>query len=83
VAIVLSNTKLSEAHVWDGFLWMIGIFVAIVFVALIFFWVKPQNLLFGKEEHVKPALEPSALRDQIEDLIVANVRFECLKPPER
>ena len=83
LAIVLSTSKLSEGHVWAGFLCMIAIFAAIVLVAVIFFWVKPQNLLFGKEELSKPALEPSALRDQIEDLIVANVRGNCLKtPPE-
>lgn len=39
----------------------------------------PKRLLFGKEEHVNPSLEPSALRDQIEDLIQANVKPECLK----
>lgn len=81
LAIVLSNSKLSEGHIWAGFLWMIGIFAAIVLIAVIFFWVKPQNLLFGKEELVSPPLDPSALNDAIEDLIVANVKSDCLKNP--
>jgi len=42
----------------------------------------PKRLLYGKEEHANPALEPSALRDQIEDLIQANVKQECLKNPQ-
>ena len=60
---------------------MIGIFAAIVLVAIIFFWVKPQNLLFGKEELASPPLDPSALNDAIEDIIVANVKSDCLKNP--
>ena len=35
--------------------------------------------LWIKEEHREPLLEPSALKDQIEDLIAANVKSECLK----
>jgi hypothetical protein len=31
--------------------------------------LKPQNLLFEKDEYLTPELEPSALKDQIEDLI--------------
>jgi len=81
LAIVLSNSKLCEPHIWAGFLWMIGIFAAIVLVAVIFFWVKPQNLLFGKEELANPPLDPSALNDAIEDLIVANVKADSLKNP--
>ena len=34
---------------------------------------------YTKDEHANPALEPSALKDQIEDLIQTNVRPECLK----
>lgn len=69
LAIVLSNSKLSENHIWAGFLWMVGIFAPIVLVAVIFFWVKPQNLLFGKEELANPPLDPSALNDiSLEDL---------------
>jgi hypothetical protein len=79
LAIVLSNSTLSEGHIWTGFLWMIGIFAAIVLIAVIFFWVKPQNLLFGKEELANPPLDPSALNDAIGDLIVANVKPDCLK----
>jgi hypothetical protein len=81
LAIVLSNSKLSEGHIWAGFLWMIGIFAAIVFVAVVFFWVKPQNLLFGKEELANPPLDPSALNDAIEDLIVGSVKSDCLRNP--
>jgi hypothetical protein len=43
----------------------------------------PKNLLFGKEEHSKPELEKTALRDQIEDLIHANVKQECLQKAEK
>jgi hypothetical protein len=39
----------------------------------------PRNLLFGKEEHSNPALDPSALQDAIEDTIEARVKSECLK----
>ena len=82
LAVVLSSSKLSEEHVWAGFLWMVGIFIGILAVATLFFWVKPKNLLFGKEEHANPALEPSALKDQIEDVIASNVKAECLKLPK-
>jgi len=39
----------------------------------------PKKLLHGKEEHSSPSLEPSAARDQIEDLIAKNVKPESLK----
>lgn len=79
LAIVLSGSKLSEDHVWEGFLWMVGIFIGVLVVATLFFWLNPKNLLFGKEEHANPALEPSTLKDQVEDLIALNVKPECLK----
>jgi hypothetical protein len=37
-------------------------------------------LLYGKEEHSAPQIEPSALRDQIEDIIYQRVQREALKP---
>ena len=41
----------------------------------------PKNLLYGKEEHSNPALEPSALKDAMEEIIEARVKIECLKNP--
>jgi hypothetical protein len=80
-AVVLSYSKLTEEHVWDGFLCMLGIFGAVVvLVTILVFWL-PKNLLYGKEEHANPALDASALKDQTEDLIVKNVKAECLKKP--
>jgi len=79
LAIVLSFSKLSEEHVWEGFklmIWVLGTVLVIVTLLTIF---NPRNLLYGKEEHREPLLEPSALKDQIEDLIAANVKPECLK----
>ena|SRR5437763_7179361 len=59
--------------------WIIGVFVmVIVIVTGLVIW-DPKRLLYGKEEHASPALELSALRDQIEDLIQANVKQDCLK----
>ena len=43
-------------------------------------FVNPRNLLYGKEEHSAPQIEPSALRDQIEDIIYQRVKGEYLKP---
>jgi hypothetical protein len=79
LALVLSSGKLSEERTWDRFHLMLATFVAVLAVvtALTVFW--PKNLLYGKEEHANPLLAPSALRDQIEDLIAANVKAECLK----
>ena len=41
---------------------------------------RAKNLVFGKEEHSAPQIEPSALRDQIEDIIFERVKSESLKP---
>jgi len=58
---------------------MIGLFVLVVFIVTgLVIWA-PKNLVFGKEEHATPQVHPSALKDQIEDLIVRNVKSECLK----
>jgi len=79
LAIVLSFSKLNEQHVWEGFKLMIWVLAAVLLIVTLFAVFSPKNLLYGKEEHLKPLLEPSALKDQIEDLIVANVKSECLK----
>src|SRR5207244_4805038 len=74
IGLVLTASKLSEEHVWLGFFVAVGLFL-LVFLAVtgLVIWC-PKNLLFGKEEHSNPALEPSALRDAIEDTIAANVK---------
>jgi hypothetical protein len=82
LTIVLTSSKLSEERVWFGFLWMVGIFIGTLAVVTLFAALKPQNLLFGKEEHLAPMLEPSALRHQIEDLIQGNVKPEALTAPK-
>jgi hypothetical protein len=79
MCVVLTAAKLSEEKVWIGFLWMIGLFIGVVIIVTLFAWISPRHLLYGKEEHSKPELEQSALRDQIEDLIYANVKSECLQ----
>ena len=80
LCVVLSASKLTEPHVWTGFLWMIGIFIGVVTIVTFLTVLWPKKLLYGKEEYVNPALEPSALKDQIEDLIAANVKPDCLQP---
>lgn len=62
---------------------MIATFVAVVFIVTFFVWLKPQSLLFEKAEYLTPELEPSALKDQIEDLIYTNVKQECLQKSEK
>ena len=78
LGIVLSSSKLDAQHVWLGFLWMVGVFIGVVaFVGALTIF-SPKNLLYGKEEYASPALETSALRDQVEDLIAQKVRPSCL-----
>ena len=79
LAIVLSCSKLSEDHVWWGFISMIAVLIIVVLIVTVFAILKPENLLYGKEEHYNERLDPSALKDQIEDLIETNVKAECLK----
>ena len=81
LAIVLSRSNLSEQHVWDGFKLMIWILAAVLTIVTLFAVFNPKNLLYGKEEHREPILEPSALKDQIEELIRVNLKSECLKLP--
>ena len=66
---------------WEGFKLMIWVLGGVLAVVTIFAFFKPRNLLYGKAEHREPLLEPSALKDQIEDLIAKNVKQECLKLP--
>ena len=83
LTLVLTCSNFSEDSRWEGFICMFAafaVFVLVVTVLTVFF---PKNLLYGKEEHVKSALSPSALKDQIEDLIVLHVKEECLKPPRK
>jgi hypothetical protein len=79
LSIVLTFSKLDAAHVWEGFTWMIWVLAGVVLIVTLLVIFNPKNLLYGKEEHREPLLEPSALKDQIEDLIEANVKSECLK----
>ncbi len=83
LGLVLTGSNLNEEHVWIGFFVVIGLFLAVFGVVTgLVIWT-PKNLLFGKEEHSNPELEKSALRDQIEDLIYANVKQECLQKAEK
>jgi len=83
LGLVLTASKRNEEHVWWGFFVMIGLFLVVFAVVTgLVIWI-PRNLLYGKEEHREPLLEPSALKDQIEDLIYANVKQECLQKTEK
>jgi heme A synthase len=81
LGIVLSASKLDNDHVWFGFLWMVVIFIGVVLIVTGLTVFYPKNLLYGKEEYVSPPLDSSALNDAIGDLIVANVKSDCLKNP--
>jgi hypothetical protein len=81
IVTVLTFSRLNERLVWWGFFVVILLFL-VVFGVVTFLVIKyPKNLLYGKEEHSNPALEPSALRDAIEDTIAAKVKPECLQNP--
>jgi heme/copper-type cytochrome/quinol oxidase subunit 2 len=82
-AVVLTCSKLSEEHIWEGFLGMLVIFVIIVVIVTLLTIFSPKNLLYGKEEHSNPALDPAGtLRDDIEALIIKKVKAECLNPTQ-
>jgi hypothetical protein len=83
LCIVLTASKLDKEKVWAGFLCMIGTFIGVVVIVTLFVWLNPKHLLYGKDEHSSPALDPSALQDAIGDTIVASVRPECLKNPPK
>ena len=76
---MLTASKLSEDHVWWGFEVAIGLFLLVFLVVTGLVIWSPKNLLYGKEELLNPALDPSALQDAIEDTIAAKVKSECLK----
>jgi len=81
LALVL-RAQLEPGKRYYGFLWMIGIFIGVVVVVTLLTVPKPKNLLYGQEEHLTPQLDDSALRDQIEDIVVRSVKSECLKNPQ-
>lgn len=82
LSIVLTCSKLTEDHIWIGFLLMVIMFIGVVVLVTLFVWLKPESLLFEKEQYLPPELDPSALKDQIEDLIYKNVKPESLQKPE-
>jgi len=79
IGLVLTASKLSDDHVWWGFFVVVGLFLMVFIVVTILVVWFPKNLLYGKEEHSNPALAPSALRDAMEEIIVAKVKPESLK----
>ena len=79
LSVVLTAANFEQHYKWFGFLCMIGVFASVVFIVTVLTAWKPKNLLYGKEEHSIPQIEPSALRDQIEDIIYERVRPESLK----
>jgi hypothetical protein len=79
MCVVLAGAKLSDEKIWSGFLWMVSLFIGVVTIVTSFVCFSPKHLLYSKEDHSKPELDNSALRDQIEDLIYANVKSECLQ----
>jgi len=81
IGLVLTASKLSAEHVWWGFFVAVGLFLLVFLVVTVLVIWFPKNLLYGKEEHSNPALEPSALRDAIEEIITVKVKPECLKNP--
>ena len=81
IGLVLTVPNLSEDHVWWGFFVVVGLFLLVLLVVTVLVIWFPKNLLYGKEEHSNPALEPSALRDAIEEIITAKVKPESLKNP--
>ena len=81
IGLVLTASKLSADHVWWGFFVAVGLFLLVFIVVTILVIWFPKNLLYGKEEHSNPALEPSALRDAMEEIIETKVKAECLKNP--
>jgi hypothetical protein len=74
-------SKLTEDHVWEGFVCMLVAFVFIVSIVTFLVVFSPTKLLYGKEEHSIPALDPQALHDAVEELIARNVKPESLKTP--
>jgi len=83
LAVVLSCSKLTEEHVWYGFICMLVIFLCVILFVTYLAVFNPQHLLYGKEEHSNPALDAAgALRDGIEAIIIKKVKAECLNPSQ-
>lgn len=80
LGMVLTFAGFEQYYKWYGFLLMIAVFTAVVLVVSGLTIFNPRNLLYGKEEHSAPQIEPSALRDQIEDIIHQRVKSEYLIP---
>lgn len=78
LGLVLVGAGFDQQYKWYGFLLMIAVFAAVVLVVSGLTIFNPKNLLYGKEEHSVPQIEPSALRDQIEDIIHQRVKAEYL-----
>ena len=81
LGLVLTASKLSEDHVWCGFHVVVGLFLLVFIVVTFLVICFPKNLLYGKDEHSNPALEPSALKDAMDEIIEARVKGECFKHP--
>lgn len=78
LGVVLVTSNLAEAHVWIGFQVMIGVFILVIIIVALMAVFFPTNLVYGKEEH-SAALDPSALRDSIDDAIASMVKPDCLQ----
>jgi hypothetical protein len=78
-ALTVTVGLVDAEHKATVFYSIIAVFVMVILIVTALVIWDPKRLLYGKEELANPALEPSALRDQIEDLIQANVKPECLK----
>jgi hypothetical protein len=78
LCIVLTVANFEESHRWLGFMCMVGVFAAVVLIVTGLTIFVPRNLLYSKDEHSAPQIEPSALKDQIEDIIYQRVKPECL-----
>jgi hypothetical protein len=61
-----SGSNLTEMFHLPSCSWRLGVFLA-------------QKFALRQGRTREPLLAPSALKDQIEDLIAANVKAECLK----
>lgn len=82
-ALTVTVGLVNAEHKATVFYSIIAVFVMVILIVTALVIWDPKRLLYGKEELANPALEPSALRDQIEDLIQANVKPECLKTQPR
>ena len=51
LAIVLMAAGFEQYYKWYGFLFMIGVFAAVLLVVTVLTFINPRNLLYGKEEH--------------------------------